>query len=77
MDWAFRMPMGVSIMHQSAMLAGAPALSMAATRPFTVSASLIFGTRMASAPDFAMAAMSSAPQGVSSPLMRTIISRLP
>ena len=71
------MPLGVSIIAQTAIDSGAPAAS---SRPMTLATSAAlstFGTTTASAPDLAIAVMSAAPQGVASPLQRIAISRLP
>ena len=74
---ARRMPLGVSIIAQTAIDAGAPAASSRPTTLATSAALSTFGTTTASAPDFAIAAMSALPQGVPRPLQRIAISRLP
>ena len=74
---AWRMPRGVSIMHQTGRPAGAPAASRTAQARRTASADSTLGSRMAPGPAAAMAARSAWPQGVSRPLTRTTSSRRP
>ena len=74
---ARRMPFGVSIIAHTAMLGGAPAASSSDTTCVTSAALSTFGTRIASAPEVAMASISAAPHSVASPLQRMAISRLP
>ncbi len=71
-DDAFRIPRGVSSMHQTA-----GAEPRAPTAAITVSADSTLGRSTASAPAAAAAARSSRPHGVPSAFTRTTISRRP
>ncbi len=70
-------PWGVSIIAHTAIDAGAPAASSSDTMAATSAALSTLGTRIASAPESAIAATSALPHGVPSPLQRIAISRLP
>ena len=76
-DSAASTPRGVSIMHQSAISAGAPALARSSSACAAVADDSTFGSNTASAGDAASAPRSSAPHGVSMPFTRTTTSRVP
>ncbi len=71
------MPLGVSIIAHTAIEAGAPAASSREMIAATSAALSTLGTRIASAPEPAIAATSALPHVVPSPLQRMAISRLP
>ena len=72
------MPLGVSIIAHTAIDAGrAGRIEQRHDRAPTSAALSTLGTRIASAPDVAIAATSALPHGVPSPLQRMAISRLP
>ena len=74
---AFRIAIGVSIIAQSFMASPAPACRIAADARSMSSPLAGFGSRIASGPAATAARRSSAPHGVSRPLMRMTISRGP
>ena len=74
---ALKMAAGVSTIAQMVISFGAPAASRCFDTSSTSAALLTFGITIDDAHDFAAAAMSAAPHGVSRPLHRMVISRLP